>query len=143
MKEIKGFFGEYRFLSNFTPATIYLDGDAYGSVEHAYVAAKTTDPREREIIRMVVSPGKVKIVGRRLALRSDWDNIKVSYMKDFVNQKFNYQTYKDMLLATGDAYLEETNNWGDYFWGVCNGTGQNMLGKILMAKRNELRSSNP
>jgi predicted NAD-dependent protein-ADP-ribosyltransferase YbiA (DUF1768 family) len=30
--------------------------------------------------------------------------------------------------------------WGDRFWGVCNGVGENMLGKLLMQVREELRS---
>lgn len=38
--EIKGFFGEYRFLSNFWPAKVFLDGEEYPSVENAYQAAK-------------------------------------------------------------------------------------------------------
>jgi hypothetical protein len=46
---------------------------------------------------------------------------------------------KQLLLATGDKELIEGNTWGDTFWGVCNGIGQNHLGKILMAKRTELK----
>lgn len=43
------------------------------------------------------------------------------------------------LLATGTRYLEETNTWGDTYWGVCEGKGLNMLGKTLMQVRDELR----
>ena len=32
----------------------------------------------------------------------------------------------------------EGNTWNDTFWGVCNGQGQNWLGKILMLVRSEL-----
>lgn len=45
----------------------------------------------------------------------------------------------EMLEATGDAELIEGNHWGDTFWGVCNGVGQNNLGKLLMAIRSENR----
>ena len=47
---------------------------------------------------------------------------------------------KALLLATGDANLEEGNTWNDTFWGVdlANGCGQNNLGKILMKIRGEL-----
>ena len=45
------------------------------------------------------------------------------------------------LIATGNAYLEEGNQWGDKFWGTVNGTGENMLGKILMKERDILRKS--
>jgi predicted NAD-dependent protein-ADP-ribosyltransferase YbiA (DUF1768 family) len=42
------------------------------------------------------------------------------------------------LLNTGDLQLVEGNYWGDTFWGVCNGKGENHLGKILMRVRKEL-----
>ena len=40
-----------------------------------------------------------------------------------------------MLKATGDAVLVEGNWWRDDFWGVYEGKGQNILGKILMIVR--------
>jgi len=45
----------------------------------------------------------------------------------------------ERLLATGDQELIEGNTWGDRFWGVCDGEGQNQLGRLLMELRNELR----
>ncbi len=61
-------------------------------------------------------------------------------MTDLVSQKFaNSPALKEMLLATGDAELEEGNHWGDCFWGVCAGIGQNHLGKILMRLRDKLK----
>jgi predicted NAD-dependent protein-ADP-ribosyltransferase YbiA (DUF1768 family) len=47
------------------------------------------------------------------------------------------------LLETGDAELIEGNDWGDTFWGVCGGKGNNFLGKLLMEVRKELRSAQP
>lgn len=32
----------------------------------------------------------------------------------------------------------EGNTWGDKFWGVCDGEGENHLGKLLMEVRAEL-----
>ena len=46
----------------------------------------------------------------------------------------------DKLLATGDAELVEGNTWGDQVWGVCDGVGENHLGKTLMRIRSELRN---
>jgi predicted NAD-dependent protein-ADP-ribosyltransferase YbiA (DUF1768 family) len=43
-----------------------------------------------------------------------------------------------MLKATGDEELVEGNWWNDTFWGVCNGVGENNLGKLLMKIRAEL-----
>jgi predicted NAD-dependent protein-ADP-ribosyltransferase YbiA (DUF1768 family) len=44
-----------------------------------------------------------------------------------------------MLIDTGDQELIEGNWWGDVIWGVCNGKGENHLGKILMEVRKELK----
>lgn len=143
MKEIKGFFGEYRFLSNFTPVTIEFEWYSYPSVEHAYVASKTLYENERAIIRGITTPAKAKIYGRGVTLRHDWASVKIPLMRNFIDQKFNYPIYKDLLLKTKDAYIEETNTWSDTFWGVYNGYGENNLGKLLMWKRDELRKTNP
>jgi predicted NAD-dependent protein-ADP-ribosyltransferase YbiA (DUF1768 family) len=61
-------------------------------------------------------------------------------MRDLLIQKFSQDPFKAALLATGDAYLEETNHWGDVYWGVCNGVGQNRLGHALMEIRADLMS---
>ena len=45
-------------------------------------------------------------------------------------------------IHTGEAELIEGNDWGDITWGVCNGIGENKLGKILMKLRLTLRSYN-
>ena len=44
------------------------------------------------------------------------------------------------LLETDNKYLEETNNWGDRFWGVVDGIGKNMLGHVLMEVRRSLQT---
>lgn len=61
-------------------------------------------------------------------------------MEGLIRQKFsNDEALKNRLLATGEQDLIEGNTWGDHFWGVCRGEGQNTLGKILMIVRKELR----
>jgi len=141
MNEIKGFFGKYRFLSNFWPAQVNLDGDTYPSVEHAYQAAKTLDTETREKIKECEKPGQAKKLGKKIQLRSDWEDAKLSIMENLVQQKFcNHEDLKNKLLSTGDAYLEETNTWGDRFWGCDKqGKGENHLGKILMRIRDRMK----
>lgn len=136
---ILGFNREYRFLSNFYPATVELDGLEYASTEYAYQAAKTTDPAERRRIRESQKPGDAKRLGKQVKMRTDWEQIKIGVMKNLVLQKFTkHKELKEKLLATGDAHIEETNTWGDTFWGVCKGKGHNHLGKILMEVREEI-----
>jgi len=60
-------------------------------------------------------------------------------MTDLVRQKFSNPQLAKQLLDTKDFELIEGNTWGDTFWGVCSGKGQNNLGKILMQIRNELK----
>jgi N-glycosidase YbiA len=136
--DVLGFFGEYRFLSNFHPSKVTYDGLDYSSVEHAYQAAKTLDPADRLSIREMQKCGEAKKFGQNVKLRPDWEQIKLSVMEELVKQKFKHKSLKEKLLATGDAYLEETNYWSDSYWGVCNGKGENHLGKILMKVRDEL-----
>lgn len=137
--DIKGFNKENRFLSNFYPATVEYDGLEYSSTEHAYQAAKTLDAAERRRIRESQKPGDAKRLGKQVKMRTDWEQIKIGVMRDLVRQKFtNHKELKEKLLATGDAYIEETNTWNDTFWGVCKGKGHNWLGKILMEIRDEL-----
>lgn len=140
-KPIESFSGNYRWLSNFWLAEVTLDGIVYPSVEHAYQAAKTTDSAQRSTIRDCTTAGEAKHCGRRVTVRPNWNAMKLTYMEDFVRQKFTQHAYlKQNLLATGNAPLVEGNNWGDTFWGVCKGRGQNHLGRILMKIREELRA---
>jgi ribA/ribD-fused uncharacterized protein len=136
MKEIKGFFGEYRWLSNFWPTDIVFDGAMYKTVEHAYQAAKIADPMARDIVRFAETPKKAKALSYKISMRDGWDYIKLGIMELLVERKFkNNPNLLQKLLDTNDAYLEETNTWGDTFWGVCDGIGENNLGKILMKIR--------
>lgn len=135
MSVIDSFRGEYRFLSNFFPCAIVFEGDLYPSLEHAFQAAKTIDPNERKIVRTAVRPGDAKRAGRKVTKRSDWDEARVSVMRELLFQKFNNPQLRQRLLKTGTAELIEGNDWGDIFWGVCRGRGENWLGKLLMEVR--------
>lgn len=130
----------YRFLSNFYPAEVELDGVIYPTVEHAYQAAKSDDPVSREYVRAAPTPAEAKRAGRRLKARKDWDAVKVGIMFVLLLRKFDEGTpLAEKLLATGNRYLEEGNWWGDVFWGVSGGQGKNMLGILLMGVRESLK----
>lgn len=138
--DVRGFFGEHRHFSNFWYVKVVMDGKVYVSTEHAYQAAKTLDMKQRELIAAATTPAQARKLGRLLNIRSDWDEVKEPIMRDLLIQKFSQDPFKAALLATGDAYLEETNHWGDVYWGVCNGVGQNRLGHVLMEIRADLMS---
>jgi len=144
-KTINAFKGSYRFLSNFVPCSVYLEGVAYPSVEHAYQAAKATDPALRVPFESGTAP-EAKKRGSKLNIRPDWENIKLAVMESLLNQKFLQGTsYRAMLDATKGSELIEGNWWHDNFWGecycgekeACKNGGKNHLGKLLMKIRDE------
>lgn len=142
MKAIDRFSGEYRYLSNFHPSPIVVEGVEYATVEHAYQSAKAMDAEDKAAIATARTPGKAKRMSRKVVHRSDWDQVKVEVMERLVRAKF--KTHADLrskLLATGVAVLIEGNNWNDRFWGICQGQGKNQLGQILMRIRRELMDS--
>lgn len=134
---IDSFQGDYRWLSNFEPVDVVFEGELYPSVEHAYVAAKTLDRELRKTIALMATPGAAKRAGRAIKLRPDWEMVKLDVMEKLVRQKFMHVRLRRLLLSTGDMEIIEGNTWGDTFWGVCNGVGENHLGKIIMAVRAE------
>lgn len=140
---ISKFENKYRFLSNFYPVDVAYCGVVYPTVEHAYQAAKTLDPEGRASILSAATPAEAKRMGRKVPMRRDWEKIKVDVMRELLYMKFTQVKMKRMLLATGDRHLEEGNDWGDTFWGVCRGRGQNKLGELLMEIRFELREGAP
>ena len=80
----------------------------------------------------------LKKMGRSVSLRPDWEDIKDDVMLEGLYRKFTNDELAEWLLDTGDEELVEGNWWGDRYWGVCNGIGQNKLGKLLMKVREEL-----
>lgn len=138
-KYIKGFFGDYRFLSNYHQVPILYDGIMYQSTEAAYQAAKCIDEKDKIEFKFY-GPGKAKREGQKVKMRPDWDQIKDQIMYDI--NLIKYTTDEDLkykLLSTGERYLEETNYWQDDYWGVVNGWGENKLGNILMKIRADLK----
>jgi len=139
-KAITHFRGPYRWLSNFWPAKVTFDGMEFSSVEHGYQAAKTLDLAVRRQIAALPTPGQSKRHGRRLKVRDGWDSMKLVVMEDLLRQKFADADLRQKLLGTRDAELVEGNVWGDTFFGVCDGKGENHLGRLLKVIRNELRN---
>lgn len=137
---IERFRGTYSFLSTFYQTTIWYEGRPYTSVEQAYQAAKSLDPRVRSWIREARSPGEARHRGRfQVELRDDWQEVRLPLMRTLLRQKFTrHARLRLRLLATGHALLVHTNRWQDRFWGV-DGTGENQLGILLMEIRMELQ----
>ena len=138
---ITSFSGEYAFLSNFYPSPIY---DAvwrikFPTAEHLYQSRKTFDLDEKRNIMMCETPGKAKRLGRKISLRKDWEDVKLSVMRAVLIHKFNQnELLLRRLLETGSEIIVEGNNWHDDYWGVCTcdrcrrNFGENHMGILLM-----------
>jgi len=129
----------YDFLSNFYTSTISFEGNLYPTVEHAYQASKTTDPKLRQLIKKAPGPMAAKKLGKCIQLREDWGSIKLVIMRILIKEKFENPFLRHLLLKTGDARLVMVNRFNDRFWGVYKGTGENWLGKILEEVREQIR----
>ena len=132
-------FGE---LCNYYVRDIVVDGVTWPAVEHYYQAQKTLDPAYREKIRLAPTPADAKALGNspECVYRQDWDTWKLMAMRKALFAKFTqHQDLRKLLLGTGDQVLHE-NSMVDYYWGIGEkGNGLSMLGKLLMALREELR----
>lgn len=145
-KVICGFFGEYRFLSNFWPANVAYRGVEFSSVEIAYQAAKCKKDEDFAACAKLTSGGAKKF-GRNVELVDNWENIKIPIMTKLLEKKFEIPELATALKATKPKALVEGNNWGDKFWGVAfklqDGKfvslgGYNYLGTLLMDIRDKL-----
>lgn len=132
---IKGFFGEYRFLSNYHKCKISFRGMEFGSTEAAYQAAKCVKLEDVQKF-LDIEPNASKKLGRLIQVRPDWNEVKYEVMSMILFEKFGrHRELRKLLLETENKFIEETNYWGDVYWGVCDGIGENNLGKILMRIR--------
>ena len=131
---------EYGFLSNFAKTPFEDSKEAmWNTVEHYFQAKKAVIESEAVWIWSAQTPSEAKWRGRMVKLREDWESIKVEVMRRALQLKFQNPELRAKLLATGDARLEEDSPW-DTFWGVGkSGKGENMLGRLLMELRNELK----
>jgi ribA/ribD-fused uncharacterized protein len=137
---------EYGEFSNFAPFPITLDGERWPTTEHYFQAQKFEDGAYRQKIRKANSPMLAARLGRdrKQKLRRDWESVKVGVMRKAVLAKFDqHQELRELLLTTGDARLVEHTENDDYWGDGGDGTGKNMLGRILMEVRESLRNEVP
>lgn len=97
-----------------------------------------TNDIDRRIIQYTRLAADAKRLAHKFNRREDWEQVKDDIMLELLRIKFNQEPLKVLLLSTKEAELIEGNTWGDVYWGVCNGIGQNKLGKLLMQVRSEL-----
>ena len=151
------FKGEKKFLSNMYKAPIHLsiedsfarktpyisfDGTIYPTSEHFYQSMKSDSKEWKALVSSTPDGEKVKTLARKhlikkktYKMREDWDIIKIPVMAVAVYLKFSQNKELHDKLSKIDGKISEVNCWGDTFWGVCNGVGQDNLGKIITRYR--------
>lgn len=136
---IGSFRNEYAFLSNMYPCRVLYDGIMYSNAEAAFQAQKCVDEKQKEAFAKL-SGIEARKMGRTMPMRSDWNSVRVGIMGAVIHAKFfqNHELAQKLVNIDGD--IAENNTWGDTFWGICNGRGENMLGRILMNTRDFLEA---
>ena len=136
---ITRFRGPFKFLSNLYPTPITYKGNTYCCLEAAYQAQKSLDPAIQERFANIRLPYKARGMGQRIkTIRPDWFDIRISIMEELLYIKFSHPQLKEWLQCTGQSKIVECNTWGDTFWGIYNGVGENHLGTLLMKVRGTL-----
>lgn len=142
---ISHFRGEHGFLSNFYFCPINYKGNSFTNSEAVFQSEKTLDTHSKGLFCRC-APEEAKKLGKRIALRPDWEEVKVGVMRDVLDAKFTQNpSLKQMLLATRERMLVEGNTWNDRYWGAMATprgvmVGRNMLGRLLMDLRSRLRA---
>lgn len=147
------FFYEQDFyvLSNFSAFNLRWHGHRFATSEHAYHWCKFSSLIRSEsggyvrdqILDADSAHEAFKVAeSNRDRRRIDWDDVKVDTMRAILRAKASQHEYvRRKLLATGDRDLIE-NSWRDDFWGWGeHRNGTNVLGKLWMEIREELRGA--
>lgn len=141
--------------SQFHNSQFSIDGRTYICAEqymHERKARLFSDDAMAQRILKSDSPHEHKLMGARVSGfdQATWDARKIAIVTAGNRAKFGQNAgLRRRLLDTGDAILAEANP-KDYIWGIglaeddpaardpANWQGQNLLGQILMAVREEL-----
>ena len=143
--------------SNFTSTPgLQYKGNTFHTTEQAFMWAKANGFHDRETARKILAeknPAKAKVLGREVKPFSHiyWDLNKEFLMYEVNLAKYSqFDDYKAVLLSTGEKRLVEVNG-KDTIWGIGlyandprvldekQWRGQNLLGKVLMRVREELK----
>jgi ribA/ribD-fused uncharacterized protein len=137
--------GEYGFLSNLYPCNVVFEGKTFSSAEAAFQYGKPSDPKVAKWLANAPKPRFCALAAHALLgydVKSEWASTKVARMKRTLRAKFSqHKELRGKLLRTGTTKLLERSST-DAFWGVGkSGNGENMLGKLLMEVRRELKEA--
>jgi hypothetical protein len=143
-KEVFFYEQEFYPLSNFSAFDLIWNTNLFPTSEHAYQWQKFPPELSilRESIRTAPSAHEAFRIARvnHMSVRPNWESVKVEVMRRILRAKAGRHEYvRRKLLETGDRQIIE-NSWRDNFWGWGeNKDGTNMLGKLWMEVRDEIK----
>ena len=135
---------KYGEFSNFAEYSITIKKKRYPTTEHYFQSQKFADKKDQEQIRKANSPMLAASMGRdrKRKLRRDWDSARLNVMREALLAKFTqHDELRELLLSTGTAKIVEHTEKDPYWGDGGDGTGQNMLGQLLMATREILQNA--
>lgn len=153
-------YDKYGFLSNWYKAPFEFHGNTFPTTEHWMMWQKARLFGDRETADKILQAtdlDEVKRLGRQVKPYVDaaWREVRLPVMRVGLRQKFaQNERLLNELLSTGSAVLAEVAP-NDTIWGVGIGSddsrasdpaewhGQNLLGRLLMEVRSELRVMPP
>ena len=159
MSNILGFYApdqENGYLSNWYPCTFRYGQYKYSSAEQFMMAQKAALFRDYDCFFKILrtdDQGKIKRLGKQVANYDDavWNRLRGPMMRRGLRAKFQQNPeLMEKLLATGNMILAECAP-RDKIWGIglavddariqdpLKWRGQNLLGKVLMEVRSDLR----
>jgi ribA/ribD-fused uncharacterized protein len=148
--------GEFRNFSNMADYPVQINDVKYPSVEHYFQVQKAKEFGDTEMEqKMMETPSTkaIKALGKKVKnfQKEIWDAKKQEIMMRGVRAKFvQHPELQKQLLETGDREIGDADA-RDAFWGIGTSEntekskdsskwkGQNKLGKILMALRDDFR----
>lgn len=130
----------HRIFSPLYKQTFTVEDQEFGSVEHyaQWSKYKTSDP-EYAALLLDKAPATLRMAGKTSAHTPDPDyDVEAAYKAGYQAQLAQNEDLKAVLLATAEAPLEAEYPADDVLGIGEDGTGQNLLGTILMALRAEM-----
>ncbi len=146
----------YYEFTNFFESPVNISGKIWPTTEHYFQAQKFKDANIQQEIQRCKSAREVFDLANskngkyKAFIRSDWhdktgnkmypdETLKDAVMREALQAKFSQNAkLQKLLLDTGDARLVEASDKDDY-WGGSLPDSKDMLGKLLMELREQLR----
>ena len=132
----------HRIYSPLYKQAFTVDDKEFGSVEHyaQYKKFIATDPEYAESL-LDKAPATLRMAGKTKAHEADSAyNMEEAYRFGYSAQIAQHEEFKAALLATGEAKIEAEYPADDVLGIGEDGTGENLLGFVLMALRTASRA---